>query len=398
MRVAYLVPRYGVEVIGGAEHAARRLAENLIDAGWTVDVYTTTALDAATWGHAYPEGPTSVNGVTVHRFRSGERSADFDTQSQAVLAAPNQARTVDANRWIDLQGPTCPEALDAAAASDADLVLLYPYLYWPTVHAVRRLGTRTVLHPAAHDEPPIYLPIFKDVFTRTGGLVFMDMAERELTERVVPNVAAVPQALIGLGVDPQPGTDDARAELGVGHDPFVLCLGRVDELKGTTYLAEWFAAYKTRRPGPTKLVFAGPVNTAPPPHPDIIVTGPVSETVKWGALREAALLVSPSAHESFSLVLLEAWSVGTPALVDARGAVTAGHCRRAAGGLPFRSYGSFEVEMDRLLADHVLRAHLGEAGRAYVNRWFAWDALIPRYQAFLTAVAARHGAHSRAEA
>ncbi|MBO0728933.1 MAG: glycosyltransferase family 4 protein [Acidimicrobiaceae bacterium] len=390
MRVAYLVPRYGLEVIGGAEHATRRLAENLVDGGWSVEVFTTTALESTTWAHSYPEGTTAVNGVTVHRFRSGERAPDFDTMSQRVLAAPALVSAPDAELWIDLQGPACPEALHAAAACDADLVILYPYLYWPSVHGVRAFGTRTVLHPAAHDEPPIYLPLFRDVFANTGGLVFQDLAERQVTERVLPQVAGVPQALIGLGVDPQSGPPGASAELGVGENPFVLCLGRVDELKGTTFLAEWFAAYKARRPGPTKLVFAGPVHNPPPAHPDIILAGPVTEPVKWAALRDAAALISPSAHEAFSLVLLEAWSVGTPVLVNGRGAVTAGHCRRSGGGLSFTSYGSFEVELDRILSDENLRGRLGDAGQAYVNEFFTWGVLIPRYQAFLRAVAARH--------
>ena len=33
MKVAYVTPRYGTEVVGGAEHAARMLAERLAKSG-----------------------------------------------------------------------------------------------------------------------------------------------------------------------------------------------------------------------------------------------------------------------------------------------------------------------------------------------------------------------------
>ena len=72
--------------------------------------------------------------------------------------------------------------------------------------------------------------------------------------------------------------------------------------------------------------------------------------MKWGLLRGALALVSPSAFESFSIVLMEAWSVGTPALVNSRCAVTLDHVRRSGGGLAFGNYAELEVELDRLTA------------------------------------------------
>ena len=58
MKLAFVTPRYGREVVGGAELGARLLAEHLaaLD-GWTVDVLTTGARDAWTWATEYPAGP-----------------------------------------------------------------------------------------------------------------------------------------------------------------------------------------------------------------------------------------------------------------------------------------------------------------------------------------------------
>ena len=47
MKVAYVVPRYGAQIRGGAETGARMMAEHLVaDRGDEVEVFTTAALDA----------------------------------------------------------------------------------------------------------------------------------------------------------------------------------------------------------------------------------------------------------------------------------------------------------------------------------------------------------------
>ena len=79
MKVAFVVPRYGVEVLGGAEYAARMLAERLVSQlGWDVEAITTCATDIRTWADEYEPGTADVNGVTVHRFRSRPRHPQFE--------------------------------------------------------------------------------------------------------------------------------------------------------------------------------------------------------------------------------------------------------------------------------------------------------------------------------
>jgi glycosyltransferase involved in cell wall biosynthesis len=390
LHVGFLVPRYGVEIIGGAEFGARMLAEHLVALGCPVEVFTTCALDARTWADSYPPGTTVVNGVTVHRYRSGGRHPDFDALSGPLLADPARVGPAAGLAWIDQQGPRCPEALDAAEASGADVVVLYPYLYWPTVHGVARLGRRAVLQPAAHDEAPIRLPLFAEVFAGPGGVVYHTDSERRLVQRLFPATVALPQEVAGLGVDVGEGDEAAaRVALGLGDRPYLVCVGRLDEQKGTTLLARWFAAYKQRRPGPLALALIGPVGDAPDPHPDVVVPGIVDDAVKWGALRGARALVSPSPYESFSVVLIEGWLAGLPALVNATCHPTTEHCWRSGGGIPFGGYAEFEAALDRLERDPALAAALGRAGRAYAERHYSWPRLIARYHEFLTVVADR---------
>ena len=388
MKLAYVVPRYGAQVIGGAEYGARMLAERLVAlAGWEVDVLTTCATDARTWADDLPAGTTVEAGVQVHRFPvQGTRHPDFDRLSPQVLHDPAGAAGVAERAWIERQGPVSPPLLDAIRSSDADLVAFYPYLYHPTVAGVPLAAGRAVMHPAAHDEAPIRLPLFRDVFAGVDGFVFQTDGERELVEGLFP-VAERRQIVLGLGVEPAAGdAGAAAAALGLGDRPYLLCVGRVDDGKGVRTLTRFFTAYKDRHPGPLALVLLGPVVDRPEPHPDIVVTGPVSEDVKWGVLRRALALVNPSGYEAFSLVLIEAWSAGVPVLVNARCAATREHVERSAGGLAFDGYARFEVGVERLVADDPLRRSLAAAGEAYVAERFLWPAVLDRYTSFLEGV------------
>ncbi|MCZ7531677.1 MAG: hypothetical protein M5U31_15885 [Acidimicrobiia bacterium] len=270
MKVGFVLPRYGPEIHGGAETAGRLLAERLRDVpGWSVEVFTTCARDTVTWADEYLPGEEVVNGVTVHRFGSRPKDVGaFDRLSRAVFPAPEALGDAEAREWVEMQGPVAPDLVDAAEASDCDLVTFHPYLYWPTVEGVARLGARSVLHPATHDEPPIRLSVFRGVFEGAGGRVFWTDEERVLAERLFPAIAAAPQTVLGIGVESRDGDGAAaRESLGLGDRPYLLCLGKVTEMKGTSMLARFFAAWKERNPGPLALVFAGPVVDGPPAHP-----------------------------------------------------------------------------------------------------------------------------------
>jgi glycosyltransferase involved in cell wall biosynthesis len=232
------------------------------------------------------------------------------------------------------------------------------------------------------------LPIFQDVFAATDGFVFQTDGERRLTEGLFPSVATAPQLQLGLGVEEQAGDPDGFIrQWDLEDTPYLLCLGRVDDGKGAALLAKFFVMYTARRPGPLKLVFAGPVVDRPIDHPDIVVTGPLSEELKWGALRKATALVSPSPFEAFSIVLMEAWTADVPVIVHGRCHATVEHVRRSGGGLPFAGYASFEVALDRLLAHPELRRAMASAGHRYVEDNFAWSRLIDRYTGWLQRLA-----------
>lgn len=388
MRLDFVVPRFGSQIRGGAENAARELATRLVsESGWEVRVLSTTAADSTTWAPELAAGVTVEDGVEVHRFPVATgRHRDFDGYSGPLLTRAEQAGIEECRKWLEMQGPVSPELVDAVAASPADAVAFYPYLYHPTVAGMERVRRPSILHAAAHDEAPIRLPVFRSLFEGADGLVFHTETERRLV-RGLFTIGARPQIVLGLGVE---GVAPAGSPPEVaGGRPFVLCLGRVDDQKGVGALWRFFLAYKRRRPGPLALVLAGPVIDRPPEDPDLVVTGPVSEEAKWGLLREALALVSPSPLESFSLVMAEAWSVSTPVMVNARCGPTVEGVRRSGAGLTFGGYAEFEAGLDRLVDDGALRSRLGAKGRDYVDDHLAWPVVLARYRDFVTGLVGR---------
>jgi glycosyltransferase involved in cell wall biosynthesis len=390
MKLAVVTPRYGREIAGGAETAARLLAMRVAARdGWRVTALTTCARDATTWTDDYAPGRESIDGVEVHRFPvSGPRHRDFDALTDVVIGRGRRVRSDEEEAWLLAQGPIAPGLIDAIAQSDADVIAFHPFLYHPTVAGLPLVARRSVLHSAAHDEPALRLPMYRSLFARAAGLAYWSDSERHVVERRFA-VASKPAVVVGLGVDAGSGAADAaRAAVGLDDTPYLLCLGRVDDGKGAHLLAELFARYRERRPAPLKLVLAGPVVHAPRTHPDIIVTGTVDEPTKWGLLRGALALASPSAFESFSIVLMESWTVGTPVLVNARCEVTTEHVARSKGGISFGTYAEFEVAVDRLVGDAALRTALGGFGRSYVEANYRWPDVIDRYTNFLAGVGA----------
>jgi glycosyltransferase involved in cell wall biosynthesis len=393
MKVAYVVPRYGRQIRGGAETGARMLAEHLVaDRGDQVEVFTTAALDALTWQDELPTGTEEINGVTVHRIASeAGRGEGFHPLSGRLLAHPTQASAAECERWLDLQGPKSPDLLRAVRDSDADVIAFYPYLYYPTVRGLPQVRERAILHPAAHEEPALHLPIFDALFSQCRGFAFHTRSERRLVADRF-GVATTPQVVVGLGIEEADGSaESARATFALGDAPYLLCIGRVDDKKGTGILWRYFQSYKKRQPSALRLVLVGQVVNPPDTDGDIVVTGMIDDESKWGLLRGASALVAPSPFESFSLTVVEGMTAGAPAIVNAVCGATREHCEQSGAGMWFEGYAEFEAVLDRMLGDRALHETMRQNGFRYVEANYRWPVVMDRYGAFLEAFVTRAG-------
>lgn len=385
--IAFVTPRYGIEVVGGAETAARTIAELLAGRGHSIHAYSSTAKDSDTWDNYYTPGEAQINGVRVQRFQVTKgRDEHFASFARRILFAPRAATIAETERFIELQGPIVPGLIEALGAAEHDAVVFYPYLFFPTVAGVPVTKSPIILHPAAHDEAPLYLSIFQEIFAQATGLVYHTYAEKKLVHDNFC-VSSQRELILGLGIDIPARNHEVEAKIQsrIGESPYLLCLGRVDGHKGTTMLSNFFATYKSRIHSNLRLVFAGPIVVHPGEHPDMEFLGEVTEEEKWALLQGATALVQPSYFEAFSLVLFEAWSLGRPVIVNEGCEATFEHVMRSGGGLSFASYPEFEVAIDLAHNDGATMSRLGEAGERYSTS-FQWPALIDRYEKWLTEV------------
>ncbi len=392
MKVLSVVQRYGVEVFGGAEQFARKMATQLVQRGHHVDVATSCATSYYDWANVYEDGDSELDGVGIKRFATDEQRdwPTFGPLNGRVLTGWKPVPQYLQRWWMQKQGPSLPgfrEWLwDVAPAYD--VVVFNTYMYWPTWAGLPLAAGRvpTVLHPLAHDEPTLGLSMFDLMFKQPSGLAFLTEEEQTLVQRRFSTRQVSTVTGIGMHLDVSASADAFRVTSAVGDRPYVVCVGRIDAHKGSDELFDFFVAYKKRNPGPLALVVVGEPVTPLPEHPDVFVTGFVDDTTKDNAVEGSIALIQPSYFESFSMVLTEAWAQYKPALVNGHCEVLAGQARRSDGAISYRGFAEFEAGLDMLVDDAKLVAQLGKAGRRYVEQRYEWNAVMTAYEHFLESV------------
>ena len=379
-RIAFVIQRYGSEVNGGAELHCRWLAEHL-SRHMPVEVLTTCAVEYEHWTNEYPVGQSELNGVRVQRFLVDRprHLRRFQSLTSKVLGGPHTAE--DELAWMQEQGPVSSGLLDflSVHANHYDAVIFFTYLYATTYYGIQRAPGQALLVPTAHDEPPIYLDLFRSVFTTPRFIIYNTEAERRFVQHRFQN-QDVPSAVVGTGIDTPSEVSGGRfrAKYGV-HGDFAIYVGRVDPSKNIHVLCEYFESFRQSYASDLKLVVAGKGTWPLPRHPDIVPLGFVSEQDKFDAIQAASVLIVPSQYESLSMALLDAWAVGTPVLVNGNCEVLKEQCRLSNGGLWYQSQIEFEWMLRTLLAYPALRRRLAEAGQAFAQRTYAWERVEQSY-------------------
>ncbi len=387
MRLCFVVQRYGKEVTGGAEAHCRWLARRLAREH-QVEVLTTCALDYRSWADHYPPGPARVDGLPVTRFPVERRRDErrFALLSDIVF---RDFHTPDDERdWVLENGPLCPGLVRAVAERrGVDAFVFYSYRYATTFQALPQVAARALLVPTAEDDAAVRLGVFRELFRSAGALAYLTPEERELVEQAAGGTAA-PSDVVGSGLElaPEGAPVDLAARFGL-TEPYALYVGRVDWAKGVDRLADYWVQLAGELPGLPLLALAGRQQIELPAHPRLRLLGEVSEAEKRALLAGSLLLLLPSALESLSLSVLEAWALGRPVLVNAECRVLEGQCRRSNGGLFYRGYAEFAPALRLLLEDAELRAGLGENGRDYVRREYDWELVEGRVLALLRRLA-----------
>lgn len=391
-RIAFVVQRYGLEVNGGAELLARQMAEHMRER-YEIEVITTKAVDYITWANVYDKDVEIINGVTVRRFAvERERNLEeFAESYNSLRQNPNHTRDEE-EKWVDLQGPLSPAlvAYLEQNIADYDIFVFVTYLYYSTVRGLPKVKDKAVLISTAHDEPPIYLQIFKELFHMPKAMFYLTTEEKQFVERTFENGYLINNGGMGGSGIELPGNispQKFRNKSGISH--YMVYAGRIDVEKGCKQLFDYFLKYKEDNDNDLKLVMMGKEVLEIPESGDIISLGFVSDQDKFDIIAGADFMIMPSFFESLSISTLEAMALSVPVVVNGTCDVLRGHCIRSNAGLYYTTYYEFEGCINYILKHPDVAAVMKRNGKQYVDENYTWDKITDAFAQVAEAVTAQ---------
>ncbi|MFC2155739.1 glycosyltransferase family 4 protein [Acidobacteriota bacterium] len=385
LRVGIVVQRYGKEVVGGAEILAKDIAERLNASGADVTIFTTTAKEYITWENFYQPGNSILKGVQIKRFPV-EKQRDiknFNRYSQTFFNADPEER--EEMKWIIEQGPYSPALIEgiSGAQADFDLFLFFTYLYYTTIAGMKVVEKPVVLFPTAHDEPPIYLSLMKEVFRRPEAILFLTGAEKQFVTKTF-DPPGIPE-LVRIGMDINNNIDEnlfRRKHLQFA--PYFLYAGRIEKGKGLELVFEAYG--QVRKSRLIDFVLLGKKLMDIPEIQGLKYLGYVSEEEKLAAFKGAVFSVQPLPLESLSITTLESFSQKTPVLVNKQCAVLQEHIDISGGGLSFENIDEFKQHFHTLYDNRKKSKKMGIKGFRYVEAYYAWEVVIDKIKDVLSKI------------
>lgn len=384
---AFVLPRYERGIVGGAEALAGSIAERLAERGDSVEILTTCARDNRTWANFFEPGTDIDRNLMVKRFLVDDRNLDEWIPLQIRVSDGMQLSVDEQLQWMthSVNSSGLYEYL-AENGHQFDAIFFGPYLFGSTFWGSQICPERSILIPCLHDETYAHQDVIRAMFQLVRGAVFNVPSEMKLAHRLYGPVEG---GEVGMGFEV--ADRDSISKLSPFFEekfPYLLYLGRKETGKNVQVLIDHFIRLKERSPkaAALKLVVCGGGDFSDLYRPDAllrddIIDMRVSEEEKSQLIRHALALVQPSLNESFSIVLMEAWVLETPVIVDARCAVTRDHVLESGGGLLYASQEDFNGVVLELLSSKKLRNELGSAGLPYVRNKYNWGDVIKRFDA-----------------
>ena len=378
-RLAFVTPRYGDAVVGGSEAVVREAAHGLAERGYEVEVLTTCAQDHFTWANEFQPGVTRDGSVTIRRFPTVQsRDHHRWDRLQGQLLSGERLDESDELAWSNgrFRVPDLYLYL-SGHASDYAAIVFSPYLFWTTLYCAGIAPERTVLMPCLHDEPYAYLRSVAAALASAAVVWFLSEPEHQLAHRLAP--VASHHAVVGAAVKiPESYDPDGFRKR---HDllrPYVLYAGRREGGKGWPELTAGFGLAVHRHQLPFDLVTVGVGHARVPASLEhrIVDLGYLPPAEVPDAFAAAAAFVQPSANESFSRTIMEAWLAETVVIASGASDVVTWHCERSGGGLVYAD----ELELGqclRFVAEAPEKAaQLARRGRDYVLANYRWPSVL----------------------
>lgn len=377
-KIAFVVQRSGKEVNGGAEAYCSIIA-NQMKKYWDIEILTTCALDYMTWQNFYEEGIEVIDEVSVRRFKVDyPRDVEkFDSFYKNGMPEAETTTKELAKEWMRLQGPISSNLTNYIKENEYkyEAFIFFTYIYPTTYFNLPLVSKKSYLASFAHDERPIYLPIWEDFFKLPKKMIFSTVEEKEFLKRKFPSINFEGD-IFGIGVNKPENISNIRFRQRYDiYTPYILYVGRIDESKGVRDLVNYFLKFIEKYKLNLKLVLAGKKVIDLPISNNIKEIGFIDEETKFDAIQGCELLINSSAYESLSMVLLEAWSLNRPVLVNGVSEVMVGQCKRSNGGRSYLGYDSFEKELKSMLDENKYYDYLDK----FIKNEYSWDVIENKF-------------------
>ena len=402
MKILHVVQGY-MPAIGGTERVVQKVSEKLVERhGDEVTVFTTTAYNCELfWRSDQPQLPAGIeviNGVTVRRFPVFNKF----NETRRLLAGMSYKFKLPFNDRLRAlyNGPLIPEMTREIANADVDVVAASSFPLLHMHYALRgghQAGVPVVFYGGLHtaDDFGFNRPMIYKAIKKADAYVAYTQFERDylVNERgISPDMIAV----TGVGVDMDPFAEAdgrvVRQRFGWENDPVVAFVGQQVPHKGIDMVMAAMEKIWPEIPQACLLI-AGAETTysqviqqwvAQLPYELQHRVGMINnfpEEEKPNIFAASDVVTFPSGHESFGIVLLEAWSAGKPVIGARTGAMPTVIDEGEDGLLiEHRNVRDLTAAIRTLLTQPELQRKLGRAGYQKVADQYTWDIVADKFR------------------
>ncbi len=382
--IGFVPPRYGSEVVGGAEAVMAEAAHGLAKRGHKVEIITTCAIDHYTWRNEYSPGLDMSGEVPVRRFKVDNDSSGVARKNigDRILSG-GYVPVEDQQLWANdsLRSSTMWHHLSENMDNYRCLIFA-PYQFW-TAYACGQIDpSKTIVMPCLHEEPEARFDIYQPLLNGAKGIWFLTDPEAWLANEIFNLTKS--QDIVGAAVDVPPGYDPQGFIEKFGIDsPFIYYAGRREWGKGWQDLLAGFAGALDSTD--IKLVTSGvgELGLTEELKKRVIDVGFTSDTDRNNAMAAALAYVQPSDRESFSRTVLESWLAGTPVIANARSAVVAWHIERSKAGYAYNGVENLTDAIVGFANNPAAAQDLAKTGRDYVLSNYQWSDILDNMEASL---------------
>lgn len=395
LRALHVFPVYPGEQTNGSSVFQRRLTIELQRLGVSVSTVTTRTRSPRVYGAAgvaWPaEGPARelVDGMTVCRHRSLYANPLGIAASLAVARSwPTEDRSsLTRPGWLDALvaaglGPVAPGLLARVRreARHYDVILVghAPFPLMRQVQlAARRSRTPVIVLPFVHDDDPNH---------RAGGLIraYRDASSvfvlspytAEVLQRWAPGSRPV---VIGAGSTvPRANAAEAlafRGRHGLDDARIVLYVGRKEAGKRYDLAVE---AVNGLGDDVVLVMIGQDIDGVPVRSSRVRQLGRLPQRELAAAYAACVVLVVPSEHESFGMVVLDAWLHGKPVVTNRASGPLASLVEDGVDGRLFLDAEHLRRCLRAILDDPADGDRMGAAGRRKLEQDFTWAAVAEK--------------------